>query len=222
MASDRSLIRRWKRWLKTINDDIVSLNHLRHIFREIAESFRTKPALQTDDTVWHWLAGNYATTMAVGVRRQADRRSDVISLERLLTEIAGNPFVLTRAWFERQYVRGKPTIQRWGFQRMAERDFRQFAGRSAKQISARRVLGDRAKLRKTAVRLRHYVNKRVAHRARRGYRGPATFTDLNAAVDELARLLRKYSLLLNQAGMLGVEPVIQGDWEAVLRVPWKP
>lgn len=216
------LIRRWKRWLKTINNDIVSLNHQRHIFREIAESFRTKLALQTDATVWNWLAGNYATTTAVGVRRQIDRRKDVISLERLLTEIAENPAVLTRSWFERQYVRGKPPLQRASYQKMAERDFQRFAGRSAKQISARMVVADRAKLRKTAARLRHYVNKRVAHRARSGYRGPATFADLNAAVDELASLLQKYSLLLNQAGMISVEPVIQGDWEAVLRVPWKP
>lgn len=69
-----TLIRRWKRWLKIINRDIVGLAHQRRIFREIAEMFRTNPALQQSDaTVWLWLAENYASTAAVGVRRQADR-----------------------------------------------------------------------------------------------------------------------------------------------------
>jgi hypothetical protein len=218
------MIRRWKRWLKIINRDIVGLSHQRRIFREIAEIFRTNPTLrQSDGTIWLWLAENYASTASVGVRRQADRsgRRPVVSLERLLTEIAANPGVLTREWFVRQYVRGKPSIVRRRFRRMGEHDFNNFAGSTSKRISARRVLSDRRRLRRAAARVGHYVNKRIAHRALRGYRGPATFADLNAAIDELGRLLQRYSLLLKQAGVISVEPVIQGDWEAVLRVPWK-
>ncbi len=224
MPSSSALIRRWKQWLNTINRDIVGLAHQRRIFREIAEMFRANPTLQqSDGTVWEWLAENYATTAAVGVRRQADRssRRPVISLERLLTEIAANPGVLTREWFVRQYVQDRPPIARRDFQRMGERGFNNFAGPTSKRISARRVLSDRQKLRTAAARVTHYVNKRLAHRARRGYRGPATFADLSAAIDELGRLLQRYQLLVNQAAMGFVEPVIQGDWEAVFRVPWK-
>ena len=59
------------------------------------------------------------------------------------------------------------------------------------------------------------------HRALERYRGAATFADLNTAIDELGHLLARYWLLLNQGGMVSVEPVIQEDWEAALRVPWK-
>lgn len=221
LALSAVMIRRWKRWLKIINRDIVGLSHQRRIFREIAVMFQTNPTLQIDGTVWHWLAANYASTAAVGVRRQADRRRDVISLERLLTEIAGNQGVLTRAWFVSQYGRDRPLTQRRDFQRFGERDFNKFAGPTSPRISKSRILSDRRKLRRAAARVRHYVNKRLAHRALRGYRGPATFEDLNAAIDVLGRLLQRYSLLLNQAGMISIEPVIQGNWEAIFRVPWK-
>lgn len=178
------LIRRWKRRLRIIWREIVELSHQRRLFRAIAEMFQTNPALQqSDGTVWVWLAEDYATTAAVAVRRQADRgdrsgKRPVVSLECLLSEIAANPGVLTREWFVRQYVRGKPAITRMDFQRMGERDFDNFASRTFKQISVSKVLSDRMRLRRAAARLRHYVNKRIAHRALRGYRGPATFADL--------------------------------------------
>ena len=44
--------------------------------------------------------------------------------------------------------------------------------------------------------------------------------DLDDAVDHLAKLITKYQLLLNQAGMPNLMPVVQYDWEAILRTPW--
>jgi hypothetical protein len=218
------VIRRWKRWLKIIDGEIIHLSHQRHIFRVISEMFQANPTLQqSGGTVWLWFAENYATTAAVAVRRQADRggRRPVVSLECLLTEIAANPRVLTREWFVRQYVRGKPAITRRHFQAMGEHDFDKFAGRTSKRISVRKVLSDRRQLRRAAARVRNYVNKRIAHRALSGYSGPATFADLDAAMDELGRLLGRYSMLLNQAGMMAGPPTIQEDWETVFRVPWR-
>jgi hypothetical protein len=223
-VSSAAPIRRWKRWLRIIERDIVTLFHQRHIFREIAEMFRNNAVLrQSGGTVWLWLAKIYTTTAAVGVRRQADRsrRRPVVSLERLLTDVIENPRALGREWFVRQYVWGKPPIARSGFRRMAERDFNKFAGSISNQISTGRLRSDRRRLRSAAARVGHYVNKRVAHRALRGYRGPARFADLDAAIDELGRLLQRCQLLINQAGMFAVEPVIQDDWEAIFRVPWK-
>lgn len=217
------MIRRWKRWLEVIHRDIVELSHNRRLFREIAGMFEKKPALRdADPTVWLWLAENYAVTAAVAVRRQADYnpRKPVVSLYTLLTEIAANPGALTRRWFVRQYGRGRPAVAREDYRDRGNHDFDSFAGRRSQRILPRRVLADRRRLRRLEVRVRHYVNKRIAHRALRGYRGPATFADLDGAIDELGRLLAKYWLLLNQGAMLGVEPVIQGDWEAAVRVPW--
>jgi HEPN superfamily AbiU2-like protein len=223
-GSGGPMVRRWKRWLEIIRNEIVEMSHKRRVFEVIAEAFETNPALQQNGgTVWLWLAENYASTAAVAVRRQADRSRarPVVSLERLLTEIAANPGALTREWFVRQYVRGRPAMTREDFRERGERDFDGFAGRRAKRVSPRRIRSDRAKLRRAAARLRHYVNKRIAHRALRGYSRAATYGDLNGAIDELGRLLARYWLLLNQGGMVSVEPVIQEDWESALRVPWK-
>lgn len=217
-------IRRWKRWLEIIYVEIVELSHQRRVFREISTMFEQNPALrQADPTIWQWLAENYAAATAVAVRRQADYspRKPVASLYSLLTEIAEHPEVVTREWFVRQYVRNSPAMTRDHWRRAGEHDFDRFAANHrSKRISSRKVLSDRRRLRRAEARVRHYVNKRIAHRALRGYRGPATFADLNAAIDELGRLLARYRLLLDQGGMVDVEPIIQGDWLAAARVPW--
>src|SRR2546426_77528 len=116
------MIRRWKRWLKIIYYDIVDLSHKRHLFREMAEMFQTNPALEQGGVVLSWLAENYAVGAAVAVRRQVDRggRRPVVSFEGLLTEIADNPGVLTRQWFVRRYVRGRPAMTRGHFQEVGE------------------------------------------------------------------------------------------------------
>jgi len=187
--------------------------------------FQENPALrEADVTVWDWLATNYSITAALAVRRQSDYsdRKPVTSLCTLLTEIARNPRLFTREWFVRPYTRGRPPMARADFRQRGERDFDAYASPGARWISSRKVREDLRQLRRTEARLRHFVNKRVAHRARRGYRGPATFADLDGALDELGRLLAKYWFLLNRgAAMIQIEPVIQGDYQAVYRVPWK-
>ena len=220
-----SAIRRWRRWLKIIRGEVVHVAHQRRVFREIAEMFRKNPALsQADPTIWLWLLENYAVTAAVAVRRQADfdRRRPVVSLYTLFTEIAQNPEVLNRRWFVRKYVRARPVMTQDHWREAGQRDFDKFAAsRRSTRVSARKVVSDRRSLRRLEARVRHYVNKRIAHRALRGYRGPATFADLDAAIDELGRLLGRSWLLLNQAAMVNIEPAIQGDWLAPTQVPWK-
>ncbi len=91
-------VRRWKRWLRIIRDEIWELSHKRGVFQVIAEAFQTNPVLQqSGGTLWLWLAENYASTAAVAVRRQADRggRRPVASFESLLSEIAASPGTLT-------------------------------------------------------------------------------------------------------------------------------
>jgi hypothetical protein len=48
------------------------------------------------------------------------------------------------------------------------------------------------------------------------------YEELDACVDLLGDLLKKYTLLVEQGGLLHVVPAIQYDWKAPFRIPWIP
>jgi hypothetical protein len=98
----------WRQALETIYQDFVGLHHDRHVFREIMTIVENNPALQTDHTFWNWLARNYGAAIALGVRRQADRAPDVVSLAKLLDDLENNATILTRDWFVGEYAAHAP------------------------------------------------------------------------------------------------------------------
>ncbi len=99
-----SKIQEWRQSLEVIYQDVVNLHHNRRVFREVRAIIDANPALQTDHTFWNWLVENYAAAIAVGVRRQADRDPDVISMAKLLDDLEKNAVLLTRDWFVAEYT----------------------------------------------------------------------------------------------------------------------
>lgn len=57
------------------------------------------------------------------------------------------------------------------------------------------------------------------HRTRRTS-PKATWGQLDAAIDTLGELVKKYRLLLTQQSLMTLEPVIQENWRSVFAVPW--
>lgn len=47
-----------------------------------------------------------------------------------------------------------------------------------------------------------------------------TYEELNAAIDQLGDLLKKYTSLLKAEALAVVAPVHQYDWKAPFRVAW--
>jgi hypothetical protein len=213
-------IGQWREWLKIINGDVVTLHHDRHLFREIMGMIERNPNLPKQSVVYDWIIRQYVVSATMGVRRQVDTRRDVISMERLLLEIENNCKSITRDWFVAQY--------RTGMADLAHRDFDRFAPGGAPHVDPTVVKDDRQCLKKTCDNLSRWASNYVAHLNKAIALGQstsplkATWRELDEAIDLLGELLRKYELLLNQAGMLAVEPVILEDWQQVFRVPWLP
>jgi hypothetical protein len=66
-----------------------------------------------------------------------------------------------------------------------------------------------------------YVNEHVAHdMAEPTMTEMPTFNDLNAAVDALGTMFKKYANVLTAGSYAFLEPVIQHDWKAIFRRPW--
>jgi hypothetical protein len=45
---------------------------------------------------------------------------------------------------------------------------------------------------------------------------------MNAAIDVIGEMFKKYSNVLTAGSWLYLEPTIQEDWTAIFRVPWIP
>lgn len=220
MATTNPQIDQWRKELKVIHNDIVTLANNRRLFRDIFRIVNKNKRLPKSNAVYGWMIDGYVALATSAVRRQVDERSDVVSFANLLTEIAACPLIITRAWFVGQYHHPAVT---W-----ADKDFDTFDRPRPRRDVVRRwiVTSDYNRLKSTASVVGKFTNKYVAHRDKNIALGKAatapkvTWKQLNKAVDVLGKLLAKYELLLNQGSLLRIEPVIQDDWKAVFRLPW--
>lgn len=167
-----------------------------------------------DSYFWEYLQDTYAATQAVAVRRQAETSSRVRSLGRLLFEVSEDARRFTRSLFVEEIW---DDAGDW----MADKTFDEhFAGDIGDHLDPAIPRTDLDALTSTARALKTFVDEHVAHSDAKPAHGLPTFDDLNAAIDQIGHLLRKYTLLLTAAGLIELVPVIQHDWEAVFRQRW--
>lgn len=214
---------RWNRWgaeLERIIREVYTANHFRNLWRgliEITQATELPPSAIFDAFgVW------YATTQTAAVRRQLDRRKDVVSLWRLLDNIARNPGTATR---ERHVALWRTDDERdfavAAFKERGHENFDRFSGgRHRDTIDAALVRDDLKTLSALGGVVERYVNEAIAANERA--RQVPTYAELNAAIDEIGRLVTKYASLLKATILIELGPVIQHDWKAPFRQPWIP
>jgi hypothetical protein len=94
---------KWAQWLGTepspgtIYKDVLEMRASRRVW----EGFQTIVGVAPDDakkygTFHSWLNANYIRSQGLAVRRQVEVNDDVVSLGRLIANIAAQPNVLTR------------------------------------------------------------------------------------------------------------------------------
>lgn len=151
------------------------------------------------------------------IRRQADVRRDTCSLGRLITEMSWRADRLTREYYVSllgERIDDELMVQRMnrGFDRLADG-----ADRLDPKVCAR----DRKSLRDSAREVIAYVDEHVAHDAVEPTAADMpTYGDIHCAIDAIGEVFNKYSLALTGRWWHTLEPVIQGDWQAIFRLPW--
>jgi hypothetical protein len=220
-----SRIEKWFRWLEVIQGEIYELLMLRYVFGETQKIIKANPKIQIDGYFYEWLAIAYSKTASVGVRRQLDCDSSVITLGRLLSEIQQSPTLLTLERFEGMYTHGQSNRtkkQRMLYElqrRQAQKDFKQFSGKLMKHVNPALVCKDLILLSLVVEPIRKYVNKRVAHRDRKQFSSIPTFPDLDKAIDSMFNTFKKYMLLLKAVQYdITIQP--QWDWKDIFKTAW--
>jgi HEPN superfamily AbiU2-like protein len=215
-------IKAWRNQLRIIYEDVVGLHHSRRVLRRAREIYRANAALQTDHFFIAWLTKNYAEATAVGIRRLTDDRRDVVSFWRLLLDLEKHATILTREWYVNESLRRAPANDLAWWRVHANAEFDLFGPNDALHASPALIRQDRDKLDTIARLARDFVNAKIAHRSVKDFDEAVTLTDLSDTLDHLGELLKRYHLLLEQAGLLTAEPEIPTDWEWVFRTAWLP
>ncbi len=211
-AIEDGLYEKWKAWIERVYDETVTLFAYRSFYRGVAEMTQANDEIPPSsflDALGAW----YATTQAMGVRRQTDVGGDAVSLATLLTNMADHPQVMTRGRF----------LSLWGdeehWQQRGNEQYDRYAD-GADTIAADRYGADLDRFQERARPIKDYVDRLVAHNDQRQLTRLPTYEELNAAIDLLEEMLNKYMVLLKGTSVPSADPVHQQDWKAAFRVAW--
>ncbi|MFF1876510.1 hypothetical protein [Leifsonia sp. NPDC058230] len=203
----------WLKMLERITNEVMVLARYRMTWRTVNDLVDDSAAIQEQPYFVEWISELYATTMALGVRKMADRSSDAASLFILLKQIAEHPDGLTREWYL------SDIYEDWGknfdhaFTRRAD-------PKKLGHIDPDVVLADQRRLVEAADPLRLYVNHHIAHAQAEPKATIPTFRDLHEALDVLNELFLKYELLLTRGNREPFEPVIPFPWQGIFDRAW--
>jgi hypothetical protein len=184
----------------------------------------TNPNVNRSGIAEHWLTQCYSVAQLSGVRRQVDKRKDVVSLWRLLDELARQPAMATRSWFIAELKSRPGSVH---YLTMLAAEFDTFAGAGNSILDKKVAEADRDRLWAVTQAAKSVVDQFVAHQADAtspGSSGPAlvTWGELDAAIDTVGELYRKYYRLRYPGAMLGnLEPDLPAGWDRIFESAWK-
>ena len=209
-------IEKWTGWVEgTIKDNVLTMHLQRQVWREASDVWSANPDLP-ESYWWEFMRDTYATTQAVAVRRQADTMKGVASLGKLIKEISDDPAPVTYEFWMTLNADEDPYWVRVAENNWAEH----YGGAGHDHLDGATAVADLERLVQAAARVRHYVDKHVAHAEASPPAVTLTLDEVHDTIDTIGHLFKKYSFLLTGNGWGTLEPAIQHPWQAVFAVPW--
>lgn len=219
----------WQRWCDRydkLHNGVMRLFHDRAIWRIILAMLDANPGVARGGFGEYWLGSCYTDSMLIGLRRETGAGDDSIGMLRSLNNLAATPRIARRDWYEQQIRSAHPDRDSW---ELAELDsgFRIFAAPGQPFIDAARVKQDITALQAVISRVNDYTTKTIAHRDDR-LRGapaapPVTWAELDAALDTVGTIYKKYYRLRHPGEALGaLTPLISPGWIRLFQTAWMP
>ena len=210
-----SKIEQCKRELELITNDTTDTIEVQFVFKRIGEIVAANADIQADNLFWDHLAASFGANLVLGITRQVDTRTEVVSLLKLLEDIRNNPGIITKQWYEDQYENGGVLGRAFG-----TASFEEHFG-SRPELDTALIEKDIQDLKSATAKVARFRHTRIAHKnADQRLVIDLKASDAEAALKEVERLVIRYQLLLNQAGFTELMPSILYNWESIFRVPW--
>lgn len=221
MANDKRA--KWVRYINRIEKQVFRLMDFRRWNRIYEQIVNANERLHPGIPVLDYFRNVYADYAAMAVRRQAKPHGDAISLLDLIEDIAANAEAITLEWTVALYQgptpsghRYDPDEARW----LAESTFEQFADASGQAFDAAIAEADAKELRAATADIIKISDGSIAHDDKTPPKVTSTFDDLDKAVALIARLTKRYSLLLTGASIGTMTPIDQTNAIRVFSFPW--
>lgn len=223
-----TLAEEWQSWCMRFDETekgVLRLFHDRYIWKTILAMLDANPSVARGGFGEHWLGWCYTTTQLVSIRRECDRDKNSVGIGRSLDHLAGNPRIATRQWYEQQIrLRARPDWEPWEIAQLEAR-FDDFAGPGKPFIDPALVRRDIAGLAALIGKVNTYTTKNLAHRdditRAASTVSAVTWGQLDAAIDAIGRLHKKYYKLRNPGESLGsLTPLVSPGWVQMFNAPW--
>jgi hypothetical protein len=225
-----TLAEEWQNWCWRFDETekgVLRLFHDRYIWKTVLAMLDANPSVGRGGFAEHWLGWCYTTTQLVSIRRECGHDKESVGIGRSLGHLVGNPRIATRQWYEQQIRRrARPDWENWERAHLNAR-FDEFAAPGQPFIDARLVQHDLGELDALTAKANTYTSKNLAHRddiSRAVSTVPAvTWGQLDAAIDAIGRLHKKYYKLRHPGESLGsLTPLISPGWIQMFTVAWMP
>jgi hypothetical protein len=211
---NNELYKKWNGWLDVLGNEVINLYTQRHIYNEVRKILEENPKVQEPDDFFFWVSVWYSSSMAVAIRKLADNDKNSISFRNLLEGVRNNPRVVSRARFKQLFVDGNYR------EFLADADFDRYIGNGNEYINLSVVQNEVDELVLKTSKLKHYVDKRIAHHDKAEFTAIPKYSDLDEAIDFLGSLYKRYFLIFRCASHDDLLPNWGYDWKKVFRYPW--
>ncbi len=210
---DVARVARWIDHLAVVDSEIRSLAHMDNVFWQMQAILNSNADIPEKTIFLNWIGTTYVSTVSSGLRRLVDKRRGVVSLTRLLSDMAQHCRLLT---LERYVALHEDFLQD------DARDwFIELAGGEGEHVSKSRIVELADRLDRAFERVNEYTNTRVAHRSQQDP-GVVTYGEARRALVEAYLVFHWCSRVLRSVVTDTPVPMIVNDWLSAFRVPWIP
>ena len=197
----------------------MSLHHHRVMWRALVDEMETQGDENRGVFLDHYTK-LYVDGSAIAVRRLAEENGQrhTISLGRLVTDIRDNAGLLTRQRFVGR-LENPNEARAWARRSAldeAAREWEVFCGRG-ESFDQSLATSDLERLRVASATVAAFADRTIAHIDDRGVRPPATFSDLDHAIETMSDVLGSFAVRVNGSRLAFYEPAIQQDWKSPFR-----
>jgi hypothetical protein len=218
------LTERWDRWcdrFDAADREVGVLFHTRQLWWATTKMWTDNAAdIKLNNIVQNHFVRQYVATQCVGIRRECDDDRHTSSVLWCLNELIKFPDMIDRARFE-AIVDADPTTKPQ-YKQVTKTKYSKLAQPGAAGLDVAAIEADRTYLTATAVPVRAYTNKVLAHREH-----TATidlkWAELDKALNAVGELVKKYYLLRSGGKIKGnLTPDLSSAWDVPFRTAWAP
>lgn len=214
--TDDERLAQWNAWLDVIYAEVQSLMVSRHVYRRVQEIIAANPAIQQSSSFYDCYATEHAAYAAMAIRRSLDTDKQAISLARLLDSISKFPKVLSRERYVGA-ITGRGYSASYG-----ESGFDDLVGIDQKHVDPEKVKAELEELQRLGDSCKAYTDRRIAHTDKRPPEKLPTFPEIDACIEHIETVVKRYLLLIRQVCQFDILPTWMYDWEEIFRKPWLP